>query len=300
MSFQQRASAAHSRALSPTRTSEVTIPAPHLPYKVVLRPEFRDLSPLPDANYFHVTDWIYSQEAESVLREHHNPLKPFIQHGNEGKQSKREDVSGVKPAYLVDMEETEPCHRELLREKICMDLNSFYYYKKRHLFRPRNLQNRAKLPKLARSSVKNSPKADITTPRQAFKGSQMGKTPRSTTPKHKQSLSLSTAPDSLSTAPDSHFFKSLLGKCEEMPTSNPLFVQTKKEIRLQQRLSQRLKWTKETLEQVRDCEVDILIPYYKLQKEALEDSEQDTLRIVDDYRHSSMDRSDIKPRKKHK
>jgi hypothetical protein len=50
------------------------------------------------------------------------------------------------------------------------------------------------------------------------------------------------------------------------------------------------------LEQVRGCEV-ILIPYYKLQKEALEDSEQDTQRIVDEYRHSSMDRSDIKPRK---
>lgn len=293
MSSRQHTAVNHSRALSPARTSEVTIPAPHLPYKVVLRPEFRDLSPLPDGNYFHVTDWIYSREAESVLREHHTPLKPFIQHGNEGKQSKKEDSSGVKQAYLVDREETEPGHRELLREKMCMDLHSFYYYKERHLFRPRDLQNRAKLPKLARSSVNNSPKAGITTPRQALKSSQMGQTPRPTTPKHKQSLSLPKAPDS-------HFFKSLLVKCAEMPTSNTLFVQTKKEIRLQRRLLQRLNWTKQTLEQVRGCEADILIPYYKLQKEALEDSEQDTQRIVDEYRHSSMDRSDIKPRKKHK
>ena len=279
-------------SLSPAESSEVTIAAPNFPYKVVLRPEFPDLSPLPDSNYFHVTDWIYNQEAESVAREHHSPIKPFRLREKEEKRSRREDFSKAKQAYLVDREETEPGHRELLREKICMDLNSFYYYKERHLFRPRDLQNRAKLPKLDRSSVESSPRPGISSPRQTCKTVQAAKTTRPT-PNHQKTLSLDQPANA-------HFLGSLFAKCAQVPPSHPIFLQTKKELRQQRRLSQRLNWTKQTLDEIRDCEVDILIPYYKLQKEALEDFERDAQRMVGEFRQSSIDRTETRPRKVHK
>lgn len=276
-----------SASLSPARTSEITIPAPNLPYKVVLRPEFSDLSPLPDSNYFHVTDWIYSQEAESVTREQ---PRPFRQRRKEEKRNRREDFGKAKQAYLVDREETDPGHRELLREKICMDLNSFYYYKERHLFRPRDLQNRVKLPKLPHSSLKSSPRPEPSSPQQTSKVPQSVKVAKLTS-QHRHSLDQ---------PPNVHFLGSLLAKCAEVPPSRPLFLQTKKELRLQRRLSQRLNWTKQTLDQIRDCEADILIPYYKLQREALDDFEQDAQRMVGEFRHSSIERAETRPHKAHK
>lgn len=258
-----------SQAASLTDTSEITIPAPHLPYKVVLRP---DVTSLPDSSYFQVTDWIYSQEAESVFRKH-SQSPPT--HTTVHKPARSQDFGQIKQPYLVDKTETEPGHRELLREKLCMDLNSFYYYKERHLFRPRNTQKTTKLPQLP---TQNSPKPPS------------NRSPPSKFPKHRQSVPLSP-----SKPPP--FLTSLLSKCSQIPPSTLLYRQTHKEWRLNKQLSRRLNWARETLGEVNDCEAEVLIPYYRLQKEALEDFEKDAKEMVGEFRRNSGERREFKRKK---
>lgn len=247
-----------------------------------------------DQSYFQATEWIY----DNVEKEETLPSRSPRDRSRREYEGKREDreislAAKVKKRYLIAKDKSDPQYRRNLIEAIRRDPTSFYYYKQRRLSKPPEFQFKRKLrlPSL-RSASPMSPSPLSAKPRNVpftpdFKP---GKKPHhlvasSLSPQRKVSI--------LPQDPSSLFLRTLAEKCEGVKQTKEALSGTEREREARRRIERRLDWTRETLDLVEGCEAEVLIPFYKHQKEAMEEFHRDIHHLSELYRQSDSHQTSL-------
>lgn len=228
---------------------------------VPIRPESLVLPP-PETGYFQATDWIYRQERECIL----DPVVTQtidLRTKAKGKTIRLQ----AKPPYLLNKEESEADARKDMVSALRANPAGFYYYKHRRLFKPRTYG--LHLPTVRdQSPLSPSPRAP-TTP--DFTKSKLTSplARRAFSPGRKRSL-----PEARPT-----FLSSLMEKCAQVRVSKVALEESQRVLERERQVKERLEWTKQTLGEVEDCGAEVLIPFYRHQREAAEDFKHDVHRL---------------------
>ena len=262
MAAGSRASRRGGKTLSPGSLTEAIVDCvPKRGDKLVLPPT--------ETGYFQATHWIYSQERECIL----DPAAPQTI-DLRAKAKGRTIPLPTKTPYLLNKEENEEDARKDMVNALRFRPGGFYYYKHRRLFKPRTYGQHLPTGRNL-SPLSPSPRAPATP--------DFGKTKlasplarRCFSPGRKRSL-----PEARPT-----FLSSLLEKCAQVRVSKVALEETQKELERERQVEQRLEWTKQTLGEVEDCGADVLIPFYRHQREAAEDFRHDVHRLCQIRRQS--------------
>lgn len=264
MAASSRPSRRSGKTLSPGSLTEAIVDCvPNRAKKLVLPPT--------ETGYFQATDWIYSQERESRL-------ESAVPIDIRAKAKGRSIHLPAKTPYLLNKEEHDEDARKDMVTALRGHPAGFYYYKQRRLFKPRTYG--VHLPAGRNlSPLSPSPRAPVTP--------DFGKVQlvsplarRCISPGRKRSF-----PESRPT-----FLTSLLEKCAQVRVSKVALEETQKELERERQVEQRLEWTKQTLGEVEDCGADVLIPFYRHQREAAEDFRHDVHRLCQIRRQSDSPR----------
>lgn len=222
----------------------------------------QELQPPTHPGYFQARDWIYSQDTDLLPAHTHS-----IDFRSKTRQRTKHQRGDTKSPYLLNKEEGATDARKDMITALRVNPSGFYYYKQRRLFKPR--LHGLQLPSVrGLSPLSPSPRAPVTPEFRVKITSPMEKR-RIVTPGRKRSLQEARPT----------FLGALMEKCAQVAPSRTMLQETEKEKERERQVEERLEWTKQALGEIEDCGPDVLIPFYRHQREAAADFRHDVHRL---------------------